>query len=767
MTSYGINPVRAMVRATLIAFIVCVNATAEELQLVSPEKAWFKPELIENNSPVCQGILENARLAFFENNFSSNYHSEDDEVLIAGAYDTSNIVHVLIDNKPVYIRMAIQNGCGGGCEGEQVIVSENPIDESMRYVHEFDKSLRQQMPAETAVGNTLFIKAKGGSHYLISIRDSIEVNQLQSDATWKKSCEISLAPTEAQYSAMKNAIQLRDILKELERSLMPIMGSYGNCGSLRSGGRRIILLKQLASSANYRPWVFKQNESAVKNAFAYLDKWSLQGVHEFKAFAQFNEGIKNSIPRMKDLYADLYNLSDDHAEKMANSVVNGLVVRVISPALSPRHEEREKILKVLLERGDLSIIKSISTDLKMIDRVEHYGVAGDSLLAAAVTYPEALQYLLDQGLDPNQQNEFGKTPLMYAVQENQLESVSILLSKKADPNLFTIIPNDNCNYTLSKSGMRALHYAARYASPEVIKVLIEKGADPVVATSEKTGAYPIDWLRKYNVTDAEEPNKNIPVSEIPALEKILSLPSAKEMKKLVLDYNAGAEKSYSEKNLDEAYSLTQKALQLQPNNERALSNLGLIAMKMDKSEIALEAMKKLIDNGADKKMVANAWFNYGMLCDLKGRTYYNGETYCRGSRIHNYLSSYVSAPSEARKNKLFEVVEGSSKACRFNKGEIVMLTECGASSWDRRVCFMYPSSINLDLSSFSGSHRIGGDIKEGGSVVAVFPVRLKKRENSYLVGDQKLDVYLPEERLEFPIKWGDEVCNKNYTNDEL
>ncbi|WP_323816369.1 ankyrin repeat domain-containing protein [Cellvibrio sp. NN19] len=767
MTSYGITFMRAMVRATLIAFIVCVNATAEELQLVFPEKAWFKPELIENNSPVCQEVLENAKLAFFENNVSSNYHAKDDEVLIAGAYSSSNPDHVLIDNKPVYIKMALQNGCGGGCEGEQVIVSEAPIDQSKRYVHEFDSSLLEQMPAETAAGNTLFIKAKEGSYYLISIRDSIEVNQLQSDATWKKSCEISLAPTEAQYSAVMNAAQLRDILKELELSLMPIIGSYGNCGSLRSGSRRIGLLKQLVGSASYRPWVIDQNGSAIKNSFTYLDKWSLQGVHQFNSYTNFNSYMESAIPNIKSLYEKLYGLSDERAEQMANSVVKGIVARVISPAFSPRHEEREKILKVLLEKGDISIIKSISTDVRLIDRVESYGVASDSLLAAAVTYPEALQYLLDQGLDPNQQNEFGKTPLMYAVQENQLESVSILLSKKADPNLSTNIPNDNCNYTLSKSGMRALHYAARYASPEVIKLLIEKGADPIVATSEKTGGYPIDWMRKYTATDAEEPNKNIPIGEILALEKLLSLPSAEEMKKLVLNYNAGAEKSYSKKNLDEAYSLTQKALQLQPNNERALSNLGLIAMKMDKNEIALEAMKKLIDNGTDKKMVANAWFNYGMLCDLKGRTYYNGETYCRSSRIHNYLSSYVSAPSEARKNKLLEVVETSSKACRFKGGEIVMLTECGPSSWDRRVCFMYPSGINLDLSNFTGSRRIGGNIKEVGSFVAVFPMHLKERKNSYLVGDQKFDVYLPEERLGLPIKWGDEICKKNYTNDAL
>ncbi|HCS62985.1 MAG TPA: hypothetical protein DIW64_02260, partial [Cellvibrio sp.] len=148
----------------------------------------------------------------------------------------------------------------------------------------------------------------------------------------------------------------------------------------------------------------------------------------------------------------------------------------------------------------------------------------------------------------------------------------------------------------------------------------------------------------------------------------MALPTAEEMKKLVLKFNAGAEKAYSEKNLQEAYGLTQKALQLQPTNERALSNLGLIAIKLEKNEIALEAIKKLIDHGTDKKMVANAWYNYGMICDSTKSVYYNGNTYCTSSRIHNYLSSYLTTPSEARKNKLFEVIDSSSKACRFKDG---------------------------------------------------------------------------------------------------
>lgn len=401
---------------------------------------------------------------------------------------------------------------------------------------------------------------------------------------------------------------------------------------------------------------------------------------------------------------------------------------------------------------------------QQLDKVESNGFAYDSLLVAAIGYPEALRYLLEQGLDPNQQNEFGKTPLMYAAQNNQLESVALLLSKKADPNLSTIIPQDTCNYTLSKSGMRALHYAVRYASPEVIKLLIENGADPIVTTSEKEGGYPIDWLHKYTAADAEEPNKNIPLSDVPALEKLLSLPSAEEIKKLVLKYNTGAEKAYSDKNFQEAYALTQKTLQLQPANERALSNLGLIAMKMEKNEIALEAIQKLIDYGTDKKMVANAWYNYGMICDAaKGRVYYNNNTYCTSSQIHNYLSSYLAAPSEARKNKLFETIESSAKACHFKDGKVTVLTECGSSSFDNKICVIYPSDAAIDLSGLRDSHKNRIVTKKNITVTEEVPVYLNKATKTYEMGDKIFDVYRPKERLNLPIQWDGEVCNKNFS----
>lgn len=759
----GVNWVNLVASVILIILAIGSNTTAAQSK-ISQEKAWFKPELLENNSPVCQKILDNVMEGFFSSKFYTLYQSKNEETLIAGAYGSSNVEQVIIDNKPVYIRIALAHGCGGACEGEQAITSTSPIDVNMRYVGDFSDAQRQHMPAPTTISNTRFVKANDGNYYLISIDDSVEVNQLRADATWKKACQIKISPTATQYADSTSATQLQNVSKKLELTLLPIIGGYGSCGSSAAGGRQLQLLKRALAMATYRPWALKRESDSVKQSFAYLEKWSIHGLGQYNAYRNFNAEVKEAIPLIGHLYAELYGLNHEDAENMARSTIDSVVAIGIIPAYPPQPDDRKKVLDVLLDKRDLSELKSVITDIKLLDNVNSGGVAYDSLLAIAVIYPEALQYLLDQGLDPNQKNEFGKTALMYAAQYNQLESVAILLSKKADPNLSTIIPEDNCNYTLSKSGMRALHYAVRYASPEVIKLLIKNGADPIVTTSEKLGGYPIDWMHKYTAVDAGEPNANIPASEIPMLKKLLALPTAEEMKKLVLKFNAGAEKAYAEKNLQEAYDLTQKVLQLEPANERALSNLGLIAIKLEKNEIALEAIKKLIDHGADKKMVANAWYNYGMICDSnKNSVYYNGNTYCTSTRVHNYLSSYLATPSEARKNKLFEVIDDAPKVCHFKDGKVMVLTECGSSSWEKKICVVYPSEMSIDLSVFSGSYKNRIMTKKNVTVTEEVPVYLNKTFKTYELGDKKLRVYYPTERLGLPIKWDGEACNEDFS----
>ncbi|KAH7110016.1 ankyrin repeat-containing domain protein [Dactylonectria estremocensis] len=56
-------------------------------------------------------------------------------------------------------------------------------------------------------------------------------------------------------------------------------------------------------------------------------------------------------------------------------------------------------------------------------------------IAVSVNNMEALNWLLEQGMNPNDKNPMGHSPLATAVRENRVEMVDLLLTRGADPNV--------------------------------------------------------------------------------------------------------------------------------------------------------------------------------------------------------------------------------------------------------------------------------------------------------------------------------------------
>ena len=83
---------------------------------------------------------------------------------------------------------------------------------------------------------------------------------------------------------------------------------------------------------------------------------------------------------------------------------------------------------------------------------------------------DIINILLEKGADINAKDNYGRTPLMHAIQYGCSEEViKILLEKGADINA-----KDNYGWTPL---MHAIHECECECSKEVIKILLEKGAD--------------------------------------------------------------------------------------------------------------------------------------------------------------------------------------------------------------------------------------------------------------------------------------------------
>ena len=110
----------------------------------------------------------------------------------------------------------------------------------------------------------------------------------------------------------------------------------------------------------------------------------------------------------------------------------------------------------------------------------------ESLLMLAAKRTDVLDALLAAGADPNRGNDFGKTALMYAVQEGNLEGVRRLLAAGAKVDAATATDLE-CT-ALQAGGRTALIYAAWQATPEIARALLDAHADAKRADTEGKGA---------------------------------------------------------------------------------------------------------------------------------------------------------------------------------------------------------------------------------------------------------------------------------------
>lgn len=114
--------------------------------------------------------------------------------------------------------------------------------------------------------------------------------------------------------------------------------------------------------------------------------------------------------------------------------------------------------------------------------------------------------------DPDKLNLFGKTGLMMAAHMNRIDQVRELLARGANPNAKTVKLQE-CGYAVSRGSRTALMYAAENASPLVMKVLLDAGAQPEARDSE--GNQPKDYLGwNPRLTDEE---KHLSMSALAAL----------------------------------------------------------------------------------------------------------------------------------------------------------------------------------------------------------------------------------------------------------
>ena len=697
----------------LIVFIfftpVAISYSNESNQIVSLENSLFAPALTENNHGVCSDIFADAQNHFLSENSSyEHYFSRSAEIAGMQSVDLHrnnlgvSLEEVTIKHKRTGQKYTVKKpfvilngnkfylhhhtavpGCGGACEQYQLLISKNHTPENL-------DELEKKSPPPSR-GYQLF-QASNNSYWLYHLdrEDNLHAYQLEDSGAWVKACQINLHPSSLYEPNDIITQKANDALMELKTTVFGLTRGAGSCGSSNTHYRWKNKFLKILPSVLYRPWALQENSGlryrdthgTYGSDLVGLKDWSLMGISEYHSFQDYLLEIENTINEVAIYYQNKFGWSATEAKKIAETAITSAVSTAIrfyryDPIAS--YSERN-LRKAILEKKPIDQIQNIP-----IATSSNYHTRNESLLSLAVEYPAALKLLLESGIDPNHENEFGKTPLMYAAQYNQYESVKYLLEYGANPNAQTTKPNDTCFYTIQTFSMTPLHYSVRYASPEIIKLILEYGAASFI-TAENKRKYPykketpLDWLKRYTQKDFEEKNPNIDDSQIATIGAWLTIGDEKSLSQKARKLIITAESQYQQSKISEAYRSISLALSIQPDNERALSDMSLIALKNGKLGQSVEASDKLIKQSSSNKIKANALFNQGLACEEhrnNNSSYflpYNGKYYCRYGSLDLFYKAVKNNPTTARKNKILEIFsipqgnycELSSKGIKIN-----------------------------------------------------------------------------------------------------
>lgn len=657
----------AIASGLLVLPIACFS---EGKSYDNPKNIWFKPKLTINSDPYCSALLSATHAKFVSDD--SDYESLVGFTRIEGPFQNTKKHNLKIEylaDDPRQFVLKTHNGtklfgyflnhggCGGACETEQLLISNKKFIKD-----EIDERSAASTPVSPAWN--LLEDSKGALYAQGMVDGHLQFYRIVSPENWHLSCDIALKPDKPQEIADPEIQPALKSIKSLIRRTGGLSRGAGNCGSMGTAWRWQREVEARLYETLYRPWALAalKSDHASENSFGDYPRiepdlygWSVGGIGEYHDFKRYKTQLAQTTKVLADLYAKQFGWSMSRSLKLAqlattNAISQGFGFYMYNPYSS---YAEVALRAAILEHRPMAEIKAIQFDSKLVDIQ-----GGDSILNVAVEYPAALRYLLDKGINPNTTNPFGKTPLMYAAQFNQISATKILLSAGADPNAATILPNDDCSYTIRTTHMTALHYAARYASLSLIKLLVKNGAVTFSQThnedNSKKDEYPIDWLRKYVMTaTAAGQNPNITTTDGKVAADLLHVASDIERHHIAESMVLHAESDYAIGKVESAYRSLQIAISAQPNNKKAVADLPLIALKLGQIGPAIKAADKAIDVLKEPSLRAAAWFNKGLICEQEAphTLDYDGSR-CDTDWILPFVRAWKLAATPARAKKL-------------------------------------------------------------------------------------------------------------------
>lgn len=285
-----------------------------------------------------------------------------------------------------------------------------------------------------------------------------------------------------------------------------------------------------------------ESYGSVSFSVPNIRHWSKQGNWEKRLYAELQAARADAETAMAQYYVSTFRVDEKkarlaslyHIEQLINAYAQQYDATSFSRYMSAcfttdhldkylrtytipdsacandRHVEKSKALTLrrflglaIVDQYPTEVIKKLIADGAELDSKPEkpdMWERMDTPLMLAAPYPNIVKLLIDAGADVNAKNNFGKTPLMYAIQERNTQSVALLLDAGANANAETL---EDISCTALKAGKRTpLMYAAWHGTPEIVQMLLEKGAD--IAAKDTKGDTALSYVKLNETLSAEQ-----------------------------------------------------------------------------------------------------------------------------------------------------------------------------------------------------------------------------------------------------------------------